>query len=280
MKPGPPPWVPITATALLAGYGMAGDLRSLGASCPALAQAQKQLRGSLDLLQVHKQVSAGGCLGGDLTTAGGVSVRQDLLTASLCSPSWPWPCSLATGHQGPRAQGPQASPGPWAPLRGTLSTLSTLGVEMSAPEPAIGQVTVAPRHLMRPAWPSVSRVPGAARRGGHRTVPSTALTPGSCCLGSYGWWTRQPQVWMVPRGLGASASWCSRCWASPWTRRSSSPTGTGARWARSSWSMQVGTHTHTPPPVPPHPPHWKLKPVLPVPGVLSVVQRVNDPACL
>uniref|UniRef100_A0A8D1UG07 3'-5' exonuclease domain-containing protein n=1 Tax=Sus scrofa TaxID=9823 RepID=A0A8D1UG07_PIG len=38
------------------GYGMAGDLRSLGASCPALAQAQKQLRGSLDLLQVHKQL--------------------------------------------------------------------------------------------------------------------------------------------------------------------------------------------------------------------------------
>uniref|UniRef100_A0A8C3WTF6 Exonuclease 3'-5' domain containing 3 n=1 Tax=Catagonus wagneri TaxID=51154 RepID=A0A8C3WTF6_9CETA len=38
------------------GYGMAGDLRSLGASCPALAEAQKQLRGSLDLLQVHKQM--------------------------------------------------------------------------------------------------------------------------------------------------------------------------------------------------------------------------------
>ncbi|XP_074218898.1 exonuclease mut-7 homolog isoform X7 [Camelus bactrianus] len=38
------------------GYGMAGDLRSLGASYPALAHAEKQLRGSLDLLQVHKQM--------------------------------------------------------------------------------------------------------------------------------------------------------------------------------------------------------------------------------
>ncbi|KAB1280318.1 Exonuclease mut-7-like protein [Camelus dromedarius] len=41
---------------LPAGYGMAGDLRSLGASYPALAHAEKQLRGSLDLLQVHKQM--------------------------------------------------------------------------------------------------------------------------------------------------------------------------------------------------------------------------------
>ncbi|XP_068408803.1 exonuclease mut-7 homolog isoform X6 [Eschrichtius robustus] len=40
------------------GYGMAGDLRSLGASCPALAQAEKQLQGSVDLLQVHRQMRA------------------------------------------------------------------------------------------------------------------------------------------------------------------------------------------------------------------------------
>ncbi|XP_026959945.1 exonuclease mut-7 homolog isoform X4 [Sagmatias obliquidens] len=40
------------------GYGLAGDLRSLGASCPALAQAEKQLRGSVDLLQVHRQMRA------------------------------------------------------------------------------------------------------------------------------------------------------------------------------------------------------------------------------
>ncbi|XP_059266177.1 exonuclease mut-7 homolog isoform X4 [Mustela nigripes] len=38
------------------GYGMSGDLRSLGASCPALAHVEKQLRGSLDLLQVHRQM--------------------------------------------------------------------------------------------------------------------------------------------------------------------------------------------------------------------------------
>ncbi|XP_058999638.1 exonuclease mut-7 homolog isoform X7 [Mustela lutreola] len=38
------------------GYGISGDLRSLGASCPALAHVEKQLRGSLDLLQVHRQM--------------------------------------------------------------------------------------------------------------------------------------------------------------------------------------------------------------------------------
>ncbi|XDA73375.1 hypothetical protein R6Z07M_003585 [Ovis aries] len=38
------------------GYGMAGDLRSLGASYPALAQAGQQLQGGLDLLQVHRQL--------------------------------------------------------------------------------------------------------------------------------------------------------------------------------------------------------------------------------
>ncbi|XP_044782516.1 exonuclease mut-7 homolog isoform X9 [Bubalus bubalis] len=38
------------------GYGMAGDLRSLGASCPALAQAGQKLQGGLDLLQVHRQM--------------------------------------------------------------------------------------------------------------------------------------------------------------------------------------------------------------------------------
>lgn len=42
---------------------MAGDLRSLGASYPALAQAVRKLQGGLDLLQAHRQVSAGGGLG-------------------------------------------------------------------------------------------------------------------------------------------------------------------------------------------------------------------------
>ncbi|XP_040316201.1 exonuclease mut-7 homolog isoform X3 [Herpailurus yagouaroundi] len=38
------------------GYGLAGDLRSLGASCPALAHVEKQLWGGLDLLRVHRQM--------------------------------------------------------------------------------------------------------------------------------------------------------------------------------------------------------------------------------
>lgn len=52
--------MPITQWPLPTGYGMAGDLKSLGASCPALAQVQKQLQGGLDLLQVHRQVSGAG----------------------------------------------------------------------------------------------------------------------------------------------------------------------------------------------------------------------------
>lgn len=46
---GPPP----------TGYGLAGDLKRLATSCPALALAPEQLQGGLDLLPVHGQVSAG-----------------------------------------------------------------------------------------------------------------------------------------------------------------------------------------------------------------------------
>lgn len=59
--------------ALPAGYGMAGDLRSLGASCPELAHVEKQLRGSLDLLQVHRQVSSRG-------TGSGIGTLLSLLS--------------------------------------------------------------------------------------------------------------------------------------------------------------------------------------------------------
>ncbi|XP_064146840.1 exonuclease mut-7 homolog isoform X4 [Loxodonta africana] len=38
------------------GYGMAGDLQSLGASCPTLADLEKQMRGGLDLQQMHRQM--------------------------------------------------------------------------------------------------------------------------------------------------------------------------------------------------------------------------------
>ena len=81
---------------------MAGDLRSLGASCPALAHVEKQLRGSLDLLQVHRQVSSRGmgmgtgtlpsllshqhsdapCQPGVFTTDWLMSMGQDVLIAS------------------------------------------------------------------------------------------------------------------------------------------------------------------------------------------------------
>lgn len=39
---------------------MAGDLKRLAASCPALALAPQQLQGGLDLQQVHGQVSTAG----------------------------------------------------------------------------------------------------------------------------------------------------------------------------------------------------------------------------
>lgn len=94
---------------------------------------------------------------------------------------------------------------------------------------------------------------------GRAPHPQGAL---SCRCGQQ---TGQPQVWMGPQGRGASASWCSRCWASPWTRCSSFPTGTGGRCARGSWSTQVGA-----PRIPaPHPrlsPRWRLRLTLPVPA--------------
>ena len=92
-----------------------------------------------------------------------------------------------------------------------------------------------------------------------------------------GWRTGQPQLWTGPQGRGASAFWYSRCWASRWTRHSSSPTGTGGRWERGRWSMQVGATS----PVPrPHTPeaeadlaHPSCRCLLPAGGVLGAVQR-------
>ncbi|XP_068408801.1 exonuclease mut-7 homolog isoform X4 [Eschrichtius robustus] len=85
------------------------------------------------------------------------------------------------------------------------------------------------------------------------------------CTGRCGRQTGQPQAWTGPQGRGASASWCSRCWASPWTRCSSFPTGTGGRWARGSWSTQVGA-PRTPAPHPRSSPRWRLRLTLPVPA--------------
>ncbi|XP_007945268.1 exonuclease mut-7 homolog [Orycteropus afer afer] len=41
------------------GYGMSGDLRSLGTSCPTLANVGQQIRGALDLQWVHRQMREG-----------------------------------------------------------------------------------------------------------------------------------------------------------------------------------------------------------------------------
>lgn len=57
---GPHPLRPLRPPA---GYGLAGDLKSLAASCPALAPALQQLQGGLDLLPVHQRVSAWGRAG-------------------------------------------------------------------------------------------------------------------------------------------------------------------------------------------------------------------------
>ena len=94
---------------------MAGDLRNLGASYPALAPAVKKLQGGLDLLQAHRQVSAGGGLGAPYSTE--LPARQrpgNSLTEDL-SPSWPQPRSLATSHQGPRHRVTQERVSPHIP---------------------------------------------------------------------------------------------------------------------------------------------------------------------
>uniref|UniRef100_A0A452FAV5 Mut7-C RNAse domain-containing protein n=1 Tax=Capra hircus TaxID=9925 RepID=A0A452FAV5_CAPHI len=67
------------------GYGMAGDLRSLGASYPALAQAGQQLQGCLDLLQVHRQVSTGGVLGAPCSAELPTQRRPAAVSLRTCS---------------------------------------------------------------------------------------------------------------------------------------------------------------------------------------------------
>lgn len=59
---------------------MAGDLKSLGASCPALAHSQKLLQGDMDLLQAHRQVSK----------AGQGQGTQGWRMCPHCL--WAWPC--------------------------------------------------------------------------------------------------------------------------------------------------------------------------------------------
>ncbi|XP_045326044.1 exonuclease mut-7 homolog isoform X2 [Leopardus geoffroyi] len=54
------------------GYGLAGDLRSLGASCPALAHVEKQLWGGLDLLWVHRQMRVANMPAGGMYEARGL----------------------------------------------------------------------------------------------------------------------------------------------------------------------------------------------------------------
>ena len=94
---------------------MAGDLRNLGASCPALAQAVQKLQGGLDLLQAHRQVSAGGGLGAPCSAELPARQRPDNSLTEDLSPSWPQPRSLATSHQGPRHRVPQERVSPHIP---------------------------------------------------------------------------------------------------------------------------------------------------------------------
>lgn len=108
------------------------------------------------------------------------------------------------------------------------------------------------------------------------------------CLGRSGRPTGLPRPWTGLRGRGASASWCSRCWAGPWTRPSSSPTGTGGRWPRGSCCTRVRARPSLSPPAPgpqpPDPPGGRLR--LPLPPaadaycLLEVYWALcREPAC-
>lgn len=110
---------------------MSGDLRSLGASCPALAHVEKQLRGSLDLLQVQTGPWGGGW--GPLAQArvcGALGPQSILRSPRSPGPSQEW----VSPHV------PTLSPEPallWAPL----SYQRILGTKLLAPELTCGQVT-------------------------------------------------------------------------------------------------------------------------------------------
>lgn len=80
---------------------MAGDLRSLGTSYPALAQAGQKLQGGLDLLQVHRQVSTGRGLGAPCSAelpAQQLPAAVSLRTCSCLAPA------LIPGHRSPGTQ--------------------------------------------------------------------------------------------------------------------------------------------------------------------------------
>lgn len=85
---------------------MAGDLRSLGASYPALAQAGQQLQGCLDLLQVHRQVSTGGVLGAPCSAELPTQRRPAAVSLRTCS------CLVPALIPGPRSPGTQSTGSP------------------------------------------------------------------------------------------------------------------------------------------------------------------------
>ncbi|XP_053764580.1 exonuclease mut-7 homolog isoform X2 [Panthera pardus] len=68
------------------GYGLAGDLRSLGASCPALAHVEKRLWGGLDLLRVHRQMRVVNMPAGGMCEARGLRGLSLLVQQVLGKP--------------------------------------------------------------------------------------------------------------------------------------------------------------------------------------------------
>lgn len=175
MRPGPLPWVPITATAPAHRLWVGGGPAELGCLLPGPGpgrEAAAGQRGPAAGAQAGQRWGDAG--GGGLPAvlsylnsdtgagvspqAGGVSVGRDSASASLCLLGWPRPCSLATGHQGPGTQGPPGRPchhtSPRFPRTSPAlpttphprsSQHTPLGFKALAPELTSGRVTTAPR---------------------------------------------------------------------------------------------------------------------------------------
>lgn len=153
MRPGPLPWVPITATAPAHRLWVGGGPAELGCLLPGPGPGREAAAGQRGpaagaqagqrwgdagggglpavLSRLHSDTGAGVS-----PQAGGVSAGRDSASGSLCLLGWPRPCSLAKvtrdpGHRVPQGgrvtTRPHASPEPARlclppPTPGALST--------------------------------------------------------------------------------------------------------------------------------------------------------------
>lgn len=153
------------------GYGMAGDLKRLAASCPTLAHASEQLQGGLDLLPVHRQVSARA-----IFFSGPPTATLPLTTVTRAQTAGP-PRGPSMCPHFPRASLL------WAPLR---SSQHEPRADRRAGTPAPAPSTASFCHP-RPFVLALTTVAQGSEGVGRAVLPWMGLTQGTVFTDSGGW---------------------------------------------------------------------------------------------